>query len=44
MAFTKKCPNFFFFHYFLVPLADKIPAEPLPENLKLVGFMFAQGG
>jgi len=35
---------FFFFHYFLVPLADKIPAEPLPENLKLVGFMFAQGG
>jgi len=36
MAVTTKYPNHlvFLFHYFLVPLADTISAEPSPESLQ----------
>jgi len=36
MAFTAKYPNFLFlvFHHFLVPFADTILSEPMPENLQ----------
>jgi len=46
MTFTRKYPNFFFFFIslFLVPLADTILAELLPERLPLGGFIFVQGG
>jgi len=36
MAFTTKYPNFLFFYFtaFLVPFADTISTEPLPESLQ----------
>jgi len=45
MALATKYLNFYFFlfHYFLVPLANPISAEPSPESLPLGGFMFVQG-
>jgi len=35
MAFTTKYPTLFFlFHHFLVPFADIISTEPMPESLQ----------
>jgi len=42
MAYTPKYPifHFFLFHYFLVPLADKISAEPLLKVFKCGLYFF----
>jgi len=34
MAFTTKYPNFFFISPFLIPFADTISTEPMPESLQ----------
>jgi len=45
MAFATKYPyfDFFLFHYFLVPLADTVSAEPPPESLQLATSCLCRG-
>jgi len=44
MAFTTKYPNFFSYStILLVPLAETISEEPLPESLQLGGFILCSG-